>query len=44
MIRYNPKIEEGLTNSQVQNRIKNKYTNYDINIKTKSVGRIILDY
>jgi cation-transporting ATPase E len=43
MIRYNPKIEDGLTNSQVQNRIKNGYVNYDTNIKTKSIGRIILD-
>ena len=43
MIRYNPKIEEGLTNTQVQNRIKNGYVNYDTNIKTKSIGRIILD-
>ena len=43
MIRYNPKIEDGLNNNQVQNRIKNGYVNYDTNIKTKSIGRIILD-
>ena len=43
MIRYNPKIEDGLNNNQIQNRIKNGYVNYDTNIKTKSIGRIILD-
>ena len=37
MIRYNPKIEEGLTSSQVNYRIKNGYVNYDTNIKTKSI-------
>ena len=42
MIRYNPKIEEGLTLQQVNNRIKNGYVNYDTNIKTKSIGQIIL--
>jgi len=43
MIRYNPKIEEGLTSSQVSYRIKNGYVNYDTNIKTKSIGQIILN-
>ena len=42
MIRYNPKIEEGLTLEQVSKRIKNRYVNYDTNIKTKSIGQIIL--
>ena len=42
MIRYNPKIEDGLTLQQVNNRIKNKYVNYNTNIKTKSIGEIIL--
>ena len=42
MIRYNPKIDEGLNTNQVNNRIKNKYVNYDTNIKTKSIGQIIL--
>ena len=43
MIRYNPKIEDGLTQEQVNNRIKNGYVNYDTNIKTKSIGLIILN-
>ena len=43
MIRYNPKVKEGLTNEQVNNRIKNGYVNYDSNIKTKSIGQIILN-
>ena len=42
MIRYNPKIEDGLNQTQVNNRIKNRYVNYDTNIKTKSIGRIII--
>ena len=42
MIRYNPKIEDGLTLEQVNNRIKKGYVNYDTNIKTKSIGQIIL--
>ena len=42
MIRYNPKIEDGLNQTQVNNRIKNGYVNYDTNIKTKSIGRIII--
>ena len=42
MIRYNPKIEDGLTLQQVNSRIKHKYVNYDTNIKTKSIGQILL--
>jgi len=42
MIRYNPKIEDGLTKDQVNSRIKHKYVNYDTNIKTKSIGQILL--
>ncbi len=41
MIRYNPKIDEGLTNSQVNYRIKNGNVNYNSQIKTKSIGQII---
>lgn len=41
MIRYNPKIEEGLSTEQVNNRIKKGYVNYDCNIKTKSISQII---
>ena len=42
MIRYNPKIEEGLNTNQVASRIKHGYINYDTNIKTKSIWQIIL--
>lgn len=42
MIRYNPKVEDGLNTSQVNSRIKNGYVNYDTNIKTKSIGTIII--
>jgi len=42
MIRYNPKIEDGLTSEQVNKQIKKGYVNYDTNIKTKSIGQIIL--
>ena len=42
MIRYNPSIKEGLTNEQVLSRIKKGYVNYDCNVKTKSIGEIIL--
>lgn len=41
MIRYNPKIEEGLTSSQVNYRIKNGQVNYKSDIKTKTIGQII---
>ena len=43
MIRYNPRIEDGLTIEQVNNQIKKGYVNYDTNIKTKSIGSIILN-
>jgi len=42
MIRYNPKIEDGLTELQVSRQIKKGYVNYDCNVKTKSIGKIIL--
>ena len=42
MIRYNPKIEDGLTELQVNRQIKKGYVNYDCNVKTKSIGQIIL--
>ena len=41
MIRYNPKIEEGLNQNQVDYRFKNKQYNYNTNVKTKTVGQII---
>ena len=41
MIRYNPKLDEGLTDAQVENRIKNGYVNYNSEVKTKSIGQIV---
>ena len=41
MIRYNPKIEDGLTLKQVNSQIKKGFVNYDCNVKTKSIGQII---
>jgi cation-transporting ATPase E len=42
MIRYNPKIEDGLTDLQVNRQMKKGYVNYDCNVKTKSIGQIVL--
>ncbi len=41
MIRYNPKIDEGLTNSQVNYRIINNDINYNTEIKTKTISQIV---
>ena len=41
MIRYNPKIEDGLTTEQVNYRIKNGQVNYKSDVKTKTIGQII---
>ena len=41
MIRYNPKIDEGLSEKEVDHRIKNKDYNYNSNVKTKTIGQII---
>ena len=41
MIRYNPKIENGLTLKQVNSQVKKGFVNYDCNVKTKSIGQII---
>ena len=41
MIRYNPKIDEGLTKEQVAYRIKNNQINKKSDIKTKSIKQII---
>ena len=41
MIRYNPKIEEGLNQSQVNYRIKNGDYNYNSDVKTKTICEII---
>ena len=41
MIRYNPKLDEGLNINQVNYRIKNGYVNYNTDVKTKTIGQII---
>ena len=41
MIRYNPKIEEGLNQKQVDYRIKNGDYNYNSDVKTKTIGQIL---
>lgn len=41
MIRYNPKLNIGLTSEQVKERYKNKLVNYDTEIPTKSILEII---
>ena len=41
MIRYNPKIDEGLNQIQVNYRIKNGDYNYNSEVKTKTIGGIL---
>ena len=41
MIRYNPKVDEGLNEKQVDYRIKNKDYNYNSGVKTKTIGQIL---
>ena len=41
MVRYNPKIEEGLSSKEVNERIKSGNVNYNTNVKTKTIGQII---
>ena len=41
MIRYNPKIDEGLSESQVNYRMKTGDYNYNSEVKTKTIGQII---
>ena len=41
MIRYNPKIDEGLNQKQVDYRIKNGDYNYNSDVKTKTIGQIL---
>ena len=43
MVRYNPKLNEGLTSEQVENRIKDNLNYEDISVPTKTIGRIISD-
>lgn len=41
MIRYNPKLDQGLTKEQVNNRIKSGYVNHNTDVKTKTISQII---
>lgn len=41
MVRYNPKMEEGLSSKQVEERHKEGKVNYNTNVKTKTIGQII---
>ena len=43
MIRYNPNIKDGLNTEQLSYRIKHEQLNYNFNIKTKSIFKIILN-
>lgn len=43
MKRYNSNIYIGLKKSEVKERQKNKFVNYDTEVKTKSVGQIVSD-
>ena len=43
MIRYNPNIKDGLNTEQLFFRIKHGQLNYNFNIKTKSIFKIILN-
>ena len=42
MKRLNPNIKRGLTDKEIEERIKNNLTNYDTEVKTKSIKQIIL--
>ena len=41
IIRYNPTIEKGLSNEQVEKRKKENLVNYDTNVTTKSIKQIL---
>ena len=41
IIRYNPNLNEGLSNEQIKKRIEDKLVNYDTSIPTKSIKNII---
>ena len=40
--RYNPDVHIGLTDSEINERIKNNLINYDTDIKTKSIKQIVI--
>ena len=42
MKRYNPDVHIGLTDSEINERIKNNLINYDTDIKTKSIKQIVI--
>ena len=41
--RYNPNINEGLNDKQIQKRIEEKQVNYDPSVPTKSIKRILYE-
>ena len=41
--RYNPNINEGLNDKQIQKRIEEKQVNYDTSVPTKSIKRILYE-
>ena len=41
--RYNPNINDGLNNEQIQKRIEEKQVNYDTSVPTKSIKRILYE-
>ena len=43
IVRYNPSIEKGLSNEQVEKRKKENLVNYDTNITTKSIKQILYE-
>ena len=43
MIRYNPKVKDGLTSEQVKTRMEENLNYQDVSVPTKTIGRIIRD-
>ncbi len=42
VVRYNPDIKSGLNKRQIEKRIEEGLSNYDVNVKTKSITQIVL--
>ena len=43
MKRYEPNIDVGLTEKQVQNRINDDLVNHDVSLPTKSIKQILFE-
>ena len=41
--RYNPDIKKGLSNQEIESRIREKLVNYDTTVPTKSIKRILYE-